>query len=153
MEAAKRPVTENIFVLKDSSPAKPNRWLALPRAAFDGATPLTRMTAGDWLELWTKAMAQGKEMWGDGWGIALNSDISRTQCHMHAHIGKLLKGQEPEDQNTLPLETPKRAAGVYINGPAELPTLADGAGMWFHPAGNRLHVHTGELITETVLLK
>ncbi|HXJ43213.1 MAG TPA: hypothetical protein VNH18_28290 [Bryobacteraceae bacterium] len=153
MEAEKHPATEKVFAVKDASPTKPNRWLVLPRTAFDGANPLAQMTAEDRLALWTKAIEQGRKLWDDGWGVAFNSDISRQQCHMHVHVGKLLSGQEPDDQKELAQDTPKRAAGVYVNGPAEIPVIADGTGMWFHPVGNRLHVHTGELTTETVLLR
>ena len=153
MEAERRPASEKVFVLKDASPTKPNRWLALPRASFDGANPLARMSAEDRLALWTKAIAQGREVWGEGWAVAFNGDISRQQCHLHVHIGKLLAGQEPTGQKELPAGAAKRSEGIYISGPAELPAIADGSGLWFHPAGSRLHVHVGEMTTETVLLR
>jgi hypothetical protein len=34
-----------------------------------------------------------------------------------------------------------------------LPAIADGTGLWFHPVGKRLHVHLGEQITETALMR
>jgi hypothetical protein len=150
LEAEKRPETEANFLLRDVNPTKPNRWLALPRKAFDGVSPLSKMPAGERLALWNLAIGKAKELWGDGWAVAMNGDISRTQCHLHVHIGKLLEGQEPGEEKP---EAAKRAAGVYVDGPAELPALADGTGLWFHPAGNRLHVHAGEQTTETVLLR
>ncbi len=150
LEAEKRPESEAFFVLRDVNPTKPNRWLALPRKAFDGINPLAQMTAEERLGLWTTAIAKAKEVWGDGWGIAMNSDLRRTQCHLHVHIGKLLEHQEPGDE--LP-DDARHAEGKYVNGPAELPALADGTGLWFHPVGNRLHVHVGEQATEFVLLR
>lgn len=150
LEAEKRPETEPFFVLRDVNPTKPNRWLVLPRAAYDGINPLSKMSAEARLGLWTLAIGKAREVWGDGWGIAMNGDISRTQCHLHVHVGKLLEHQEPGDE--LP-DAPKRAEGKYVDGPADLPALADGTGMWFHPVGNRLHVHAGEQATEFVLLR
>jgi hypothetical protein len=72
--------------------------------------------------------------------VAMNGDIARKQCHAHMHIGKLLDRKETE-------------AGFYIEGPAELPAIADGTGLWFHPSGTGLHVHEGEQINETVLMR
>ncbi len=42
---------------------------------------------------------------------------------------------------------------VVVNGPAEIPVPKDGDGLWVHPAGDKLHVHYDEQITETVLLR
>lgn len=150
MEAEKQPPTTAVFLLRDANPTKPNRWLALPRAAYDGVNPLAQMPPAERTALWKAAIAKAKEVWGDQWGIAMNGDISRTQCHAHLHIGKLLSGQEPGDGEP---EAPKRAAGQYVAGPDELPSINDGAGLWFHPVEGRLHVHIGEQITETVLLR
>jgi hypothetical protein len=148
LEADKRPPTEVVFLLHDNNPTKPNRWLALPRASYDGPSPLAQMAAEERLALWTLAVAKAKELWGNDWAIAMNGDISRTQCHAHVHIGKLLENQEPENS-----PEPKRAPGVYINSIAELPAIADGTGLWFHPEGNRFHLHVGEQAAETVLMK
>lgn len=140
LEAEKHPASEPAFLLKDNDPTKPNRWLALPRRHYDGPNPLAKMSAADRLAMWTAAIAKGRELWGDGWAVALNGDMARRQCHEHVHIGKLLDGNESAD-------------GGYVDGPAELPVIADGAGLWFHPVGARLHVHTGEQINETVLMR
>jgi diadenosine tetraphosphate (Ap4A) HIT family hydrolase len=140
IEAAKHPSTERIILLRDNDPAKPNRWLAVPRAVFDGSNPLAQMTAADRLELWNTAIAKANEVWGKDWAIAMNGDIARRQCHAHVHIGKLLEGKEDDK-------------GVYIDGPAQLPALNDGTGLWFHPVNGKLHVHTGEQATELVLMK
>jgi hypothetical protein len=140
--------TEAVFLLKDINPTKPNRWLALPRASYDGPNPLAQMPADERLALWTLAVTKAKDLWGDSWAIAMNGDISRTQCHAHVHIGKLLENQEPENS-----PEQKRAPGVYINSLAELPAIADGTGLWFHPEGNRFHLHVGEQTTEPVLMR
>src|SRR5262249_10516708 len=106
-------------------------WLTLARSGkTDGPNPLTRMAAEERLALWATAIGKAKELWGDSWGIAMNSDARRTQCHLHVHIGKLLQDQETD-------------GGVWADGPAQLPVIADGAGFWFHPVGGRLHVHIG----------
>lgn len=143
VEAAKHPASEHVLLVKDNDPTKPNRWLAMPRAAYDGANPLARMSAAERLELWNAAIARGRELWGDAWGIAMNGDIARRQCHAHVHIGKLLEGKEPANNDN----------GYYVDGPADLPAIADGTGLWFHPAGKRLHVHAGEQINESVLMR
>jgi hypothetical protein len=40
-----------------------------------------------------------------------------------------------------------------VSGPAEIPVPEDGGGIWVHPDAGKLHVHLGEQITETVLLR
>lgn len=155
LEAARQSEAEGFFLLKDANQTKPNRWLALPRKAYDGVNPLSRMSAEDRLALWNLAIRQGEKLWGGNWGVAMNGDISRTQCHMHVHIGKLLENQEPGEFRPSPQapEDPKRAEGHYADGPADLPALSDGTGLWFHPVGKRLHVHAGEQTTESVLMR
>ena len=140
VEAEKHPVDQPIFLVKDNDPAKPNRWLVIPRAKYDGANPLAQMTAAERLAMWTAAIDKAREVWGNEWAIAMNGDIARRQCHQHVHVGKLLDGKETD-------------AGVYIDSPTQLPVISDGTGLWFHPAGKRLHVHSGEQINETVLLR
>ena len=139
-EAEKQPAGAVVFFLKDINPHKPNRWLALPRAHTEGTQALLGMTPAQRTAFWTATIEKARELWGDRWGIAMNGDDVRTQCHPHVHIGKLLDG----------VETPNV---VVVNGPAEIPVPDDGTGLWIHPVGNKLHVHTGEQITETVLLR
>ncbi len=141
LEAEKHPVSEPVFLVRDNDPTKPNRWLAVPRAKFDGINPLARMSADERLVLWTTAIAKAKEVWGETWAVAMNGDISRRQCHAHVHIGQLLVTEEV-------MET-----GSFVDGPAQLPAIADGTGIWFHPVNGRLHVHTGEQTTESVLMR
>ena len=140
-EAEARPADAPVFFLKDNNPRKPNRWLVLPRGHGKGGHPFAGMTPEVRTELWTAAIAKARELWGDNWGLAYNGDRARTQCHAHIHIGKLLQGIETENF-------------VVVAGPAKIPVPQDGTGLWVHPAdGGKLHVHLGEQICETVLLR
>lgn len=139
-EAEKQPASAGVFFLKDINPRKPNRLLVLPRAHTKGPHDLIDMTAEERLALWSAAIEKARSLWGDQWGLAINGDESRTQCHMHIHIGKLLDG----------VETPNF---IVVDGPAQIPAPKDASGLWVHPEGGKLHVHTGEIITETVLLR
>src|SRR5262245_15948637 len=139
-EAEKQPSQVPIFFLKDINPRKPNRWLVLPRLHSGGAHPLADLSAKQRLELWTAAIDKGKSLFGDQWGLAVNGNESRTQCHAHIHVGKLLEGVETTNF-------------VLVKGPGEIPVISDGGGFWIHPDGNGLHVNTGEEITETVLVR
>jgi diadenosine tetraphosphate (Ap4A) HIT family hydrolase len=139
-EVERQPGTEFVFFVKDINPRKPNRMLAIPRTHQKGMHPLSELTAAQRTELWTLTIAKAKSLWGDDWGIAYNGDHVRTQCHTHVHIGKLLPGVETE-------------SFVVVSSPAEIP-VPDGDGFWIHPiAGGKLHVHSGEQICETVLLR
>jgi diadenosine tetraphosphate (Ap4A) HIT family hydrolase len=129
-----------VFFLKDINPRKPNRWLALPRAHASGLHGLADMSPAQRTELWTAAIEKARSLWGEQWGLAYNGDESRTQCHTHLHIGKLLDGEETSDF-------------VVVADPVEIPVPPDGGGVWVHPVGGKLHVHLGEQITETVLLR
>ncbi len=141
-EADKHDGPGEIFFLKDNNPRKPNRWLALPRAHAAGGHSLHLLPRLLLTRLWTEAIAKGKEVWGaEGWGIAYNGEMNRTQCHGHVHIGKLLRGLAPGKY-------------VDVSGPAAIPAPKDGTGLWIHPIpGGRIRVHYGEGITETVLLR
>jgi diadenosine tetraphosphate (Ap4A) HIT family hydrolase len=139
-EAEAQPSGESIFFLKDINPRKPNRWLVLPRAHSKGPHSFADLTAAERTALWTAALEKGRSLWGDGWGLAVNGDERRTQCHLHIHVGKLLDGVETGNF-------------IVVNGPAEIPVPKDGTGIWVHAVGAKLHVHLGEQITETVLLR
>ena len=136
-EAERQPSDVATFFLKDNNPRKPNRWLALPRSH---AHSLAAMTPEARLALWNAAIERAKSLWGDQWGLAVNGDERRTQCHAHIHIGKLLDGAETPDF-------------VEVDGPAGIAIPADGAGFWVHPVGTKLHVHAGEQVTEFVLMR
>ncbi len=64
----------------------------------------------------------------------------RTQGQPHVHIGKFLTAAETTNF-------------VVVDGPAQIPVPKDGGGLWIHPQGDKLHVHVGEELTETVLLR
>ena len=87
----------------------------------------------------TAAIAKAHELWGDDWGIALNADMSRTQCHTHMHIGKFLPDVETDNF-------------TVADGPASIPVPPDGGGMWIHPVNGKLHVHFAN-IAEPVLMR
>jgi len=135
--ADSQPAEPAIFFLKDNNPRKPNRWLALPRAHVHS---LGAMTPEARLALWNAAIEKAKTMWGDQWGLAVNGDERRTQCHAHIHIGKLLDGVE--NPNFVEVDSPE---GIKIP--------ADGSGFWVHAVGNKLHVHAGEQVTEFILMR
>jgi len=131
------------FFVKDANPTKPNRLLILPRKHYPGPHTLSEMPVEDRVAYFTAAIAKAHELWGDDWGIALNADASRTQCHTHMHIGKLLPDVEPAADT---------AAMVVVDGPAAIPVPPDGGGMWIHPVNGKLHVHFAN-IAEPVLMR
>jgi hypothetical protein len=98
------------------------------------------LPAAERARLWTAAIARARELWGGQWGVAINGDEVRTQCHTHIHIGRLLEG----------VETGRL---VVVAGPAQIPVPRDGTGLWIHPYGQKLHVHLGEQAAETVLAR
>jgi hypothetical protein len=132
------PASPAFVTLRDASPSKPNRWLALPR--FHGPNPqdLAGMTAAERAAYWSVALAKAREVWGDGWGLAVNSLAMRSQCHMHIHIGKLKPGSE--DGNF-----------VVASSPADIPLPREGDGIWVHPVAGKLHAHRGDEAAELLL--
>jgi CDP-diacylglycerol pyrophosphatase len=138
-EADKQPAGVPYFFLKDNSPLKPHRWLILPRShASDGPMPLSKLGAAERTAFWTAAIERAHAMWGDHWGLALNGDRTRSQCHMHVHIGRLIESMD-------------RGETLAVDGPADIPVPQDGSGLWIHPVGKALHVHLGHQRTEGVL--
>ncbi len=138
--AEKQPANVAIFFVKDINPRKPNRWLALPRAHGAAAHHLHEMSPAARTELWTAAIAKSKELFGDEWGVAYNGEQVRTQCHTHIHLGRFNPMAE-------------QAQGVLVvMRPSEIPA-PPGSGIWIHPVGGKLHVHTGEQTVETVLVR
>jgi len=138
-EADKQPPNVEIFFLKDANPRKPNRWLVLPRVHGTVGHPLSELTPKLRAALWKAAIAKGKELWGNDWGLAYNGDLVRTQCHGHIHIGKLLKGLAP-------------GKTIIVSRVEDIP-VPKGDGLWVQPHGGKLMVHYGEIITETALLR
>ena len=138
-EAEKQPADAKIFFLKDTSPRKPNRWLALPRPHGVGMHHLHDMSPADRTALWSAAIEKARSLWGDDWGLAYNGEQVRTQCHTHLHIGKFLRGSE-------------NRKFIVVSKPSQIPA-PKGEGVWVHPVGGRLHVHLGEQTVETTLLR
>jgi diadenosine tetraphosphate (Ap4A) HIT family hydrolase len=136
-EAETQPADAPVFLLKDNNPRKPNRWLALPRAHIHA---LADMTPEARVSLWNATIEKAKSLWGTGWGLAMNGDERRTQCHTHIHIGKLLEGVE-------------NPTFEEVDGPAGIPVPKDGSGFWIHPVADKLHVHSGEQVTEFFLMR
>ena len=136
-EAEKQPADTQVFILKDVSSTKPNRWLALPRVhdrSIGQLTPELRAA------LLRAAMDKAMALEGDGWAIAYNAPELQTQCHVHVHIGKWMPAVE-------------NAQFIAVERIEDVPVPPKGEGFWVHPAGNVLHVHTGDEIAETVLLR
>ena len=139
-EAEKQPADIEFFFVRDANPNKPHRWLVMPR--FHGIQPqqLLGMTPEQRNAYWRAAIAKAREVWGEDWGIALNSTEKRTQCHMHMHIGKLLPGSEND-------------RFVMVDRIEDLPVPPDGQGMWIHPVGSGYHAHMDEPAGELKLQK
>ena len=136
-EAEKQPPETRVFILKDVNPTKPGRWLALPRI-HDRA--IGQVPAELRAELFAAAIKQAKSQFGDEWAVAYNAPKVQTQCHVHLHVGKLIQGVETEQFIT----------ATKIE---DIPVPPPGEGFWIHPQGNLFHVHQGEQITETVLIR
>lgn len=140
-EAYKQPDTLEFFFLKDANPRKSNRTLVLPRRIVTGEMhELRHLSTEERNQLWREAITKARELWGDNWGLAYNGSKVRTQCHLHIHIGKLLKGVDS-------------GKAIYVRRLEDIPVPKDGTGLWIHPVGNRLKVHLNEQICETVLLR
>jgi CDP-diacylglycerol pyrophosphatase len=141
VEAEKQPAGPAVFFLKDANPRKPNRLLALPRTHGTGLHRMADLPMVMQLTLWTAAIEKARELFPAGdWGVAFNGDHVRTQCHTHIHIGRLLPGVETSNF-------------IVVESAAGIPPPAEN-GYWIHPIeGGKLHVHQGEQITETVLLR
>jgi diadenosine tetraphosphate (Ap4A) HIT family hydrolase len=138
-QVEKAPPDMLVAFVKDSSPAKPDRWLALPRSHSPGMHQMSAIPADARTELWREAMAKAKELWGDQWAVAYNAERLHTQCHVHIHIGRMIEGVEWGDFKV-------------VDGPADIP-LPGSDGLWIHPVNGKLHVHLGEQVTENVLLR
>ena len=127
------------FLVKDNSPRKPNRMLALPRQHSPGMHEMSALPAEVRAVLWGAAIAQARERWGDQWGVAYNAERLHSQCHVHIHIGMLIEGVEAGDF-------------MVVAGPSEIP-LPGVDGLWIHGVNGKLHVHIHEQVTENVLLR
>lgn len=138
-EAEKQPAEAEFFLLKDINPRKPNRWLALPRMHKPGTHELREYPKAVRDALWRFAVRSAREKFGEEWGIAYNGAQVRTQCHMHLHIGRFVRAAET-------------ARFLFVRRVEDIPAPADG-GLWVHPVPGGYHVHLGEQITETALVR
>jgi hypothetical protein len=144
------------FFLKDINPRKPNRWLILPREHDSGIHRLTAMPTELSEKFWNAAVEKARSFWGSDWGLAVNGERSRTQCHAHVHIGKYLEGAEAGDfllkagGATMEANPP-----LVLRHPSEIQVPPEGKGFWLHAAGNGIHMHIDDsyVAAEFVLLR
>ena len=80
-----------------------------------------------------------QEKFGDDWGIAYNSWHVRTQCHLHLHVGRFIRASENSKYK-------------LVRRPEDFPAPVD-VGVMIHPVPGGYHVHSGERIMETMLLR
>jgi hypothetical protein len=136
--AARQDTSGDPVIFKpDANPTKPNRWLAIPHALRHR---LDDMTAAERAEYWTRAIQKAKTLWNDQWAIAINSEERRSQCQLHAHIGKLLPDAD-------------RSGGVLVTGVEAIPLPEKALGIWIQPEGNQLRVHLDQAAPETFLMR
>jgi len=139
MEAEKQPPEVKFFVLKDINPRKPNRWLVLPRDHGGSAHDLHEMPKAQRDGLWKFAMAAARDKFGEEWAVAYNGAKVRTQCHMHVHVGRFIRAAENSKYK-------------LVRRLEDFPAPESG-GIWVHPVPGGFHVHTGEDIMETALVR
>jgi hypothetical protein len=126
-----------VLFVKDSNPNKPNRWLAIPRELVH---TLQQMSPEQRTAYWTAAIEKARSVWDDQWAIAINSEEKRSQCQLHAHIGKLL------DTTDLP-------PGELVDRIEAIPVPPGGTGILIHPEGKQYRVHSGVLAPELSLMR
>jgi len=132
-EAAGEPV---VFK-QDANPTKPNRWLAIPhelRHRLDDMSPAERA------QYWNGSIQKARALWNDQWAIAINSEERRSQCQLHAHIGKLLADAD-------------RSGGILVSRVEDIPLPEKGFGIWIQPEGNQLRAHTDQAAPEVLLMR
>lgn len=139
LEAEKRPAGEEFFILKDINPRKPGRWLVLPVAHGSAAHHFRDLPKPQRDKLWQEAIRFASEKFGNDWGLAYNGERARTQCHLHIHAGRFIKAAET-------------AGGIFVKRVEDFPAPEEG-GIWVHPVPGGFHVHLGDQITETVLVR
>jgi diadenosine tetraphosphate (Ap4A) HIT family hydrolase len=156
LESEFHPPHEPFFFVKDINPSKPNRWLILPRAHDKGMQNLADLTDLDAAGFWAAAIRKGEELWGRQWGLAVNGELARSQCHAHVHIGKLLDGVEGNEfLFRMGLSRAPGKAPVTVAGPEGIRAPDKGAGFWIHPVEGGLHLHVEDItaLCEFVLMR
>lgn len=132
--------TDAVYFLKDINPAKPNRYLALPRVHQDGLQAVGEMPPEERERVWTAAIERAGELFGERWGLAHNSHFFRTQCHAHIHMGPLSPDVEDE-------------GGSLYGAPKDFPAAGAHQGMWLHPKDGQYCVHLDRDLAEIVLVR
>jgi hypothetical protein len=135
--ATEQPPSPPVIILKDSNPTKPNRWLAIPRALHH---TIQEMSLAERTEYWTAAIEKARAVWKDQWAVAINGEERRTQCQLHAHIGKLL-------------DTADKSAGEIFEHIEDFPIPPPLTGIWVQPEGNKFRVHVGGIANELILMR
>jgi diadenosine tetraphosphate (Ap4A) HIT family hydrolase len=139
-EAEDQPAGVEFFVVRDINPRKPNRWLIMPKAHMPGSHPLHLMPKKERDRMWSFAIAEaGKHFAAGEWGVAYNGDSVRTQCHLHVHAGKFIPAAE-------------NSRFTVVRRVEQFPAPSAG-GILIHPIKSGFHVHTGEDIMETALVR
>jgi diadenosine tetraphosphate (Ap4A) HIT family hydrolase len=139
VEADKRSAGEEFFVLKDINPRKPARWLILPKGHGQEDHPMHHLTRAERVRLWKFAVDAAREKFGQDWGLAYNGAKVRTQCHLHIHLGRFIRAAE-------------NSKFKLVRRMEDFPAPEEG-GVFIHPVPGGFHVHTGENITETALVR
>jgi diadenosine tetraphosphate (Ap4A) HIT family hydrolase len=155
-EAERQPRDIGYFFVKDNNPRKPNRWLILPRQHESGLDSLSSMPPELSAKFWSAALEKGRSLWGNEWGLAVNGERSRTQCHAHVHIGRFLEAAEDPDFLLKSGGATGRAGPpVVLKDPGEIRIPENGRGFWLHAAGQEIHMHIDDsaVAAEFVLVR
>lgn len=129
--------SQPVFFIKDANPTKPDRWLAIPhpiRHTLNDMSPAERNA------YWRAALKKAHALWGNDWAVAVNGLEKRTQCQLHAHIGKLLA-------------TADSSGGIVVKRIQDIPVPPPGSGIWIQPEGKKLRVHPGEMAGELNIMR
>jgi len=90
--------------------------------------------------LWKRAIEEAQARFPYGaWGVAYNAETVRTQCHLHVHVGRFIPAAENSHFR-------------LVRRVEDFPAPSEG-GILIHPVGRLYHVHTGEDIMETALVR
>jgi diadenosine tetraphosphate (Ap4A) HIT family hydrolase len=138
-EAEKQPADVEFFLLKDINPRKPMRWLVLPRRHDEAEHAFHKMPRDERVRLWKFAVQAAREKFGNDWGLAYNGVQVRTQCHLHIHVGRFIRAAE-------------NSKFRLVKRIEEFPA-PEADGVFIHPVAGGYHVHYGEQIMETALVR
>lgn len=137
LKAAEDKTDARVLLMQDANPTKPNRWLAIPHPLRH---TLNDMTPEERTAYWTAAIAKARALWQDKWGLAVNGLEKRTQCQLHAHIGKLLDDAD-------------RSGSTLVERVEDFPVPEPGTGILIFPEGDKFRVHPGLQAPELLLMR